>query len=112
MKKTTGIVAGAVLTLGLIAGAATSAAAESLEGGVTIGDGQQSSIGVTIGGSFWQWGVDTRDVWSNYFHENQCHGATAVGKKTVRVTNVRGGSYAKAVAPKKSSGNQAFWHRC
>ncbi|ROS74051.1 lactococcin 972 family bacteriocin [Curtobacterium sp. PhB130] len=112
MKKTVGIIAGTALAIGLIAGTATAASAEPLDGGVTIGDGQQSSIGMRIGGSFWQWGVGSRDTWSNYFHENQCHGATAVGIKSKRVSNVRGGLYAMATTPKKSSGNQAFWHRC
>lgn len=116
MKKRTAAFVAVALTLGLGFGGAEAASAASngaAEGGVTIsGDQQSGSSGARIGGSFWQWGVGKDDTWSNYFHENQCHGATAVGQKTKRVTGVGGGRYALATTPKKLSGNQAFWHRC
>ncbi|WP_430733536.1 lactococcin 972 family bacteriocin [Curtobacterium luteum] len=64
------------------------------------------------GGSFWRWGVGKDDTYSNSFREKRCHGATAVGKKTKRVTNVAGGKYAKALTPKATSGNKAYSHNC
>lgn len=112
-RKTMMTTAGLVLAVALGGGTAAAASAVPVGGGVTIPDGQHTgSIGTRIGGSFWQWGVGKDDTWSNYFHENQCHGATAVGKKSKRVTGVGGGRYALATTPKKLSGNQAFWHNC
>ena len=124
------VLLGLAVTIGLVAGGtATAAVASPTEvlghgseaGGIVIPDsgagtgerrssGQQRSDGG--GGSFWQWGVSGGDVWSNYFREKRCHGATAVGKKTKRVTGVAGGRYAYAATPKKSSGNQAYYHNC
>lgn len=125
------VLLGLAVTIGLVAGGtATAAVAVPNEvlgnapdaGGIVIPDsgagttgvrrisGQQRSDGG--GRSFWQWGVSGGDVWSNYFREKRCHGATAIGKKTKRVTGVAGGRYASAATPKKSSGNQAFYHNC
>ncbi|WP_058727673.1 lactococcin 972 family bacteriocin [Curtobacterium oceanosedimentum] len=125
------VLLGLAVTIGLVlGGTATAAVASPTEvlghgseaGGVVLPDsgtgttgehrtsGQQRSDGG--GGSFWQWGVSGGDVWSNYFREKRCHGATAVGKKTKRVTGVAGGRYAYAATPKKSSGNQAYYHNC
>lgn len=129
-KKRVQVLVGLGLTVALVGGPATMASAETFEvlgngpaaGGVVIpetgagaqGDrstsGSQRSDGG--GGSFWQYGVGTHDVWSNYFRERRCHGATAVGKKTKRVTGVPGGRYAYAITPKKSSGNKAYYHNC
>ncbi|MEJ8284721.1 MULTISPECIES: lactococcin 972 family bacteriocin [Curtobacterium] len=117
------------LAVGLIAGPATVASASALEvlgsgaetGGVTIIDPGAGVSGETRdysthgdggGGSFWQWGVGRDDTWSNYFREKRCHGATAVGKKSKRVSNVPGGKYAMAMTPKASSGNKAYYHNC
>ncbi|MCM3520984.1 lactococcin 972 family bacteriocin [Curtobacterium sp. P97] len=125
------VLLGLAVTIGLVlGGTATAAVASPTEvlghgpeaGGVVLPDsgigttgehrtsGQQRSDGG--GGSFWQWGVSGGDVWSNYFREKRCHGATAVGKKTKRVTGVAGGRYAYAATPKKPSGNQAYYHNC
>lgn len=124
-KKT--MTAAIILAIGLATGplTGTAAMADVLgsapgAGGVLIEDGavsgtQQRSVSAFAdggGGSFWQWGVGTRDTWSNYFREHRCHGATAVGKKTKRVSNVPGGKYAKALTPKASSGNKAYYHNC
>ncbi len=117
------------LAVGLIAGPATVASASALEvlgsgaegGGVEIVDTVAGASGETRdysthddggGGSFWQWGVSGGDTWSNYFREKRCHGATAVGKKSKRVSNVPGGKYAYAATPKASSGNKAYYHNC
>jgi len=123
-KKTTAAI---ILAIGIAVGpmTGTAATADVLgsgpdAGGVAIEDGavsrtHQRTVGTFAdggGGSFWQWGVGTRDTWSNYFRESRCHGATAVGKKTKRVSNVPGGKYAKALTPKASSGNKAYYHNC
>lgn len=124
------VLLGAGLAIGLIAGTATTASAAPYEvlgsgtesGGVAIADSGAGSTGeisgITTkkddggGGSFWQWGVGKDETWSNYFREKRCHGATAVGKKTKRVTGVAGGRYAMATTPKASSGNKAYYHNC
>lgn len=124
------VLVGLGLSIGLIAGAATTASAAPYEvmgsgseaGGVVIADAGAGSTGETTGvaarkddgggGSFWQWGVGKDDTWSNYFREKRCHGATAVGKKSKRVSNVPGGKYAMAMTPKASSGNKAYYHNC
>ncbi len=129
----TKVLLGLGLSIGLIAGTATTASATPGEvlgsgseaGGVAIADSGSGSTGETSGastragdgggGSFWQWGVEGGVggvTWSNYFRESRCHGATAVGKKTKRVTGVRGGKYAYAATPKASSGNKAYYHNC
>jgi len=89
-------------------------------GGTVISDPAGGSRGTTGagtrrdggGGSFWQWGVSGGNAWSNYFRESRCHGATAIGKKSKRVTGVPGGRYAYASTPKASSGNLAYYHNC
>ena len=125
------VLIGLGLTIGLVAGGtATVAVASPTEvlgqgsaaGGVVIpgsgagASGERRSSGLQRGdgggGSFWQWGVGSSDVWSNYFREKRCHGATAVGRQTKRVTGVAGGHYAYAAARKKLSGNKAFYHNC
>ncbi|GAA3340970.1 hypothetical protein GCM10017714_22970 [Curtobacterium pusillum] len=125
----TKVLIGLGLSVGLIAGTATMAAAGPLEvmgtgpeaGGVAISDTGARSSGESMGtgtrsdgggGAFWQWGVSGGDTWSNYFREKRCHGATAVGKGTKRVTGVPGGKYAYAATPKASSGNKAYYHNC
>lgn len=125
------VLVGLALTIGLVAGGtATVAVASPTEvlgqgseaGGLVIPDsgagtsGERRSSGLQRsdggGGSFWLWGVGSSDVWSNYFREKRCHGATAVGKKSRQVTGVPGGRYAYAITPKKFSGNQAYYHNC
>lgn len=120
---------GLALTVGLVAGTAATATAAPLEqlgsgpdaGGVVLPTADTTTVSRTTGvggtarggdGAFWQYGVSGGDVWSNYFRERSCHGATAVGKKTKRVTNVPGGRYAYAATPKAGSGNQAYYHNC
>lgn len=127
MKKSTNALIGIAVASALVAGPVASASASPTEvlesgpaaGGVVI-DGATAS-GSTTGstrsagsgdGSFWQWGVGRDDVYSNYFREKSCHGATAVGKASKRVSNVPGGKYAKALTPKKVSGNKAYYHNC
>jgi lactococcin 972 family bacteriocin len=126
MKKRTTIMTAAAVAAVIIAGPAMAASASSTEvlgagvaaGGVVIagtasGETTGSSTRAGSGdGSFWQWGVGRDDVYSNYFREKSCHGATAVGRVSKKVTNVPGGRYAKALTPKKASGNQAFYHNC
>ena len=128
-KSRTKMLVGLGLTVGLITGTATAASAAQFEvmgsgseaGGVAVAasgrgaSGETSGIGTDNdggGGSFWQWGVGKDDTWSNYFREKRCHGATAVGKKSKRVTNVPGGRYAMAMTPKARSGNKAYYHNC
>lgn len=124
------LVIGAALVAGLVGGPASVAHATASEvlgagpdaGGVVIADHGAGSSGTSTGpvtrrddgggGSFWQWGVGKDDAWSNYFRERRCHGATAVGLKSKRVTGVRGGKYALATTPKARSGNKAFYHNC
>jgi lactococcin 972 family bacteriocin len=121
---------GIAMATGLIVGPAAFASATpgdvlgtgAQAGGVEITGTQQGSSGEVGGsqtrandgggGSFWQWGVGRDDTFSNYFREFRCHGSTAVGKKTKRVTGVRGGVYSKALTPKASSGNKAYYHNC
>jgi lactococcin 972 family bacteriocin len=130
MRNTTmTILVGLGLSLGLVASTASMASAAPSEvlgsgpeaGGVIIAAAGEGSTGATTGvgarndgggGSFWQWGVGKDDTWSNYFREKRCHGATAVGKKSKRVSNVPGGKYAMAKTPKASSGNKAYYHNC
>jgi len=116
------------LTATLVAATATAASAGPLEvlgngteaGGTVITDPSGGSRTITGtgarsdggGGSFWQWGVSGGSAWSNYFRESRCHGATAIGKKSKRVTGIPGGRYAYAATPKASSGNQAYYHNC
>jgi lactococcin 972 family bacteriocin len=129
-KKKSVLVVGIALAATLVAGPAAVASAAPTEvlgsgneaGGVLMTNAGPGSSGETRGstarkddgggGSFWQWGVGGRDAWSNYFRERRCHGATAVGLKTKRVTGVAGGRYAMAKTPKARSGNKAYYHNC
>ncbi|MFZ6990510.1 lactococcin 972 family bacteriocin [Curtobacterium sp. RRHDQ66] len=121
------LVIGISLAAGLVIAPAAIASAAPTEvlgtgsqaGGVEI-TGTQHGSSSTVGGiqtrvadgSYWEWGVGRDDTYSNYFRESSCHGSTAVGKKTKRVTGVRGGVYSKALTPKASSGNKAYYHNC
>lgn len=65
-----------------------------------------------VGGGEWFRGVTgvpgTGEVFSHYHHGSACHGATAVGTRTVRV-NRDAGQWAKATAPRANANNQSYW---
>jgi lactococcin 972 family bacteriocin len=125
-NRKSAVVTGLLLATGLVVVPAVGASAVDVlgsapgSGGVVITDGTGPTGEVRGsgtrrdggGGSFWQWGVGRDDTWSNYFRERRCHGATAVGLKTKRVTGVPGGRYALATTPKARSGNKAYYHNC
>ncbi|WP_017587522.1 lactococcin 972 family bacteriocin [Nocardiopsis ganjiahuensis] len=50
--------------------------------------------------------------YSHYFHPSVCHGATAVGKTTVRTANIAGGYWARATADRALGNNQAYRRTC
>jgi hypothetical protein len=50
--------------------------------------------------------------YSHYYHPSVCHGATAVGKTTVRTANIGGGHWAKATAKRALGNNQAYRRTC
>jgi lactococcin 972 family bacteriocin len=124
MNTTKKAIVGVALAAALAVGPSALASAAPTEvlgsgaqaGGVEITDGQSGARSTAASrvadGSFWQWGVGVHDTYSNYFRERSCHGATAVGIKSKRVTNVKGGAYAKALTPKARSGNKAYYHNC
>jgi lactococcin 972 family bacteriocin len=129
-NKKSVLMVGLVLASAIAVGPATVASASPIDvfgsgseaGGVLMMNDGPGSSGETRGGtarkddggggSFWQWGVGKDDAWSNFFRERRCHGATAVGVKSKRVTGVAGGRYALATAPKARSGNKAYYHNC
>ena len=65
-----------------------------------------------IGGGEWSRGVTgapgAGTVYSRYLHGTACHGATAVGTRTVRVDE-HPGRWAHAVAPRANANNQTYW---
>jgi lactococcin 972 family bacteriocin len=65
-----------------------------------------------VGGGEWMWGITgapgAGTVYSNYQHGSACHGATAVGTRTVRV-NRDAGQWANASAPRANGNNQSYW---
>lgn len=65
-----------------------------------------------VGGGEWLWGITGApgigEVYSNYHHGSACHGATAVGTRTVRV-NRDAGQWANASAPRANGNNQSYW---
>ncbi|WP_017546330.1 lactococcin 972 family bacteriocin [Nocardiopsis prasina] len=50
--------------------------------------------------------------YSHYYHPTKCHGATAVGKHTVRTPNIAAGQWARANAPRAIGNNQAYRRTC
>jgi len=115
MSKYTKVWAGAVLAGSLAVGPVAAASAVTTvpdEGpGVTIGASTRSTS-ANAGGGSWGWGISGNTVFSDYNHPSRCHGSTAIGKNTVRVTGKPKNVVSKARASKKSSGNQAFYHFC
>ncbi|PZE87090.1 lactococcin 972 family bacteriocin [Curtobacterium sp. MCBD17_032] len=126
-NRKSAVVTGLLLATGLVDAPAVGASADNVlgsgpgSGGVVItgGTGTTGEVRGSAsrrddggGGSFWQWGVGRDDTWSNYFRERRCHGATAVGLKSKRVSGVPGGRYALATTPKARSGNKAYYHNC
>ncbi|MEU3018464.1 lactococcin 972 family bacteriocin [Nocardiopsis sp. NPDC007018] len=65
-----------------------------------------------VGGGEWFRGVTgapgAGEVYSHYLHGSSCHGATAVGTRTVRV-NQNAGQWARASAPRANGNNQSYW---
>ena len=65
-----------------------------------------------VGGGEWYRGVTGApgmgEVYSRYHHGSACHGATAVGTRTVRV-NRDAGQCADAFAPRANANNQNYW---
>ncbi|PWV48603.1 lactococcin 972 family bacteriocin [Nocardiopsis sp. L17-MgMaSL7] len=65
-----------------------------------------------VGGGEWLWGITgvpgSGEVYSHYLHGSACHGATAVGTRTVRV-NRNPGQWARANAPRANGNNQSYW---
>ncbi len=65
-----------------------------------------------VGGGEWLWGITgipgSGEVYSHYLHGSACHGATAVGTRTVRV-NRNAGQWARANAPRANGNNQSYW---
>ncbi|GHC72301.1 hypothetical protein GCM10007079_05420 [Nocardiopsis terrae] len=65
-----------------------------------------------IGGGEWHWGITgppgVGDTYSRYHHGSACHGATAVGTRTVRV-RAQAGVWAEAFAPRANGNNQSYW---
>lgn len=62
----------------------------------------------TVGGGTWNHGVTLTTSYSHYHHPSNCHGATAVGTRVVRVS-APAGQWAKANAPRALGNNQAYW---
>lgn len=115
------------IAVGLVAGPASIAFASPLEtleteleaGGVELGDREQGSsnflstaVERLSDGAYWEYGVGKKDTISDYFRERSSHGSTAVGKKSKRVTGVRGGLFSRAHTPRASSHNKAYYHNC
>lgn len=65
-----------------------------------------------VGGGEWLWGITgvpgAGEAYSRYHHGSACHGATAVGTRTVRV-NRDAGQWANASAPRANGNNQSYW---
>lgn len=116
-------VAAAIIVVGAVVGPATAAAAN----GTNLFDADSGAAEATLetqsvssgggraaDGSHWVWGAGGigGKTFSHYFRERSCHGATAVGKRTHRVTRVPGGKWAKAAVPSAASGNKAYYHTC
>lgn len=74
--------------------------------------GAASATHSYVGGGEWLWGITgvpgAGEVYSRYHHGSACHGATAVGTRTVRV-NSDAGQWANASAPRANGNNQSYW---
>ena len=80
---------------------------------ITLGSaGAASAAHSYVGGGEWFRGVTgvpgAGEVYSHYHHGSACHGATAVGTRTVRV-NRNAGQWARAAAPRANGNNQSYW---
>lgn len=129
MHKTIMTVASGVLAASAVLGSATGATAATAATTDELGFWQDHGGAVATratqvvdlaaeerlsDGAYWTWGSGGigGKTFSHYFRERSCHGATAVGKGTHRVSGVQGGRYAKAEVPSASSGNKAYYHNC
>ncbi|GAA1741990.1 lactococcin 972 family bacteriocin [Nonomuraea bangladeshensis] len=60
-------------------------------------------------GGIWNHGVSQGYTYSDYWHDADCHGSTAVGVSTVRSPNMNPGSWSRAKVASSSFGNAAYY---
>ncbi|GED10490.1 lactococcin 972 family bacteriocin [Cellulosimicrobium cellulans] len=66
-----------------------------------------------VGGGVWNYGTSGGIVYSHYHHNTACHGASVDNGKLYRVTNIRGGVWAKVGATDwPMHVDHAYWHQC
>lgn len=56
--------------------------------------------------------MNDKIVWSHYFHPTRTHGSTAIGKFTANSGCVQPKVQSRATAPKKLTGNKAYYKFC
>lgn len=65
-----------------------------------------------VDGGTWDHGVNDKIVWSHYFHPTRTHGSTAIGKFKANSGCVQPKVQSRATAPKKLTGNKAYYKFC
>ncbi|RKS10277.1 lactococcin 972 family bacteriocin [Nocardiopsis sp. Huas11] len=84
-----------------------------LASGLAVGTaGVAAATTSYVGGGTWQHGVTglpgAGTTYSNYHHGSVCHGATAVGQTTKRVS-AGAGAWANTSVPRAIGNNQSYW---
>ncbi|WP_433509447.1 lactococcin 972 family bacteriocin [Nonomuraea sp. CA-143628] len=60
-------------------------------------------------GGTWDHGTGQGYTWSNYYHEDDCHGSTAVGVSTKRSPKTNPGAWSEARVASSSFGNETYY---
>ncbi|MFD7366220.1 lactococcin 972 family bacteriocin [Nocardiopsis alba] len=83
---------------------------------LTAGIAAGSASAANASSPVWNYGVTGAGLsgtsYSHYYRPTACHGATAVGRTTVRTPDVRAGAWARADAPRAIANNQAYRRTC
>lgn len=62
-----------------------------------------------VGGGTWDYGAGTAVVWSDYYHDDTCHGSTSVGAR-IDSDEAAAGSWSFTQAPVALSGNESYYN--
>lgn len=63
---------------------------------------------VEVGGGTWDYGAGTAVVWSDYYHDDKCHGSTSVGAY-IDSDEAAAGSWSITQAEVALSGNESYY---
>ncbi|MFF0103495.1 lactococcin 972 family bacteriocin [Streptomyces hirsutus] len=82
----------------------------AMAAGVLIVAGAAPALAIVkqVGGGTWDYGAGTATVWSDYYHPDNCHGSTSVGK-TIQSDTAGKGSWSITSVQVALYGNESYY---